>query len=169
MVKQAKAPGKPFSGCPAPFSLADGHRQAVDLNRLVCGDEDVLFPIDQPGLHQITAVRADHDLAVSSGDLKLFTVNNVLRAEDHIVAKLLLALILEGLDLFFLHAALSEHAAHLLCGDAQGLRVLALFMEFNPLPQLLVEGLEHVKGALPLHGVIEDGGEGLLLLPGVRV
>ena len=57
------------------FRKPDG--EPIDLHVLLHGDQDVLFPINHPGLHQVAARRVHGHRGLGGAELKLLIVNQV--------------------------------------------------------------------------------------------
>ena len=72
---------------------------AVDLYALIGRDQEILPPVDDPRLNNITAFRVDSDRGVRGLYLKVFAVDDVLRIQNSAVAELRTALCLKGSDL----------------------------------------------------------------------
>lgn len=120
-------------------------------------------PSDHAGLHQVAALRVDVDGDVGSADLQLLGVHQIAGAQAGLRAEGLVILGLKGIHMGGGHAAGGQDGPHLPLGEQEGLLLLAGLVLFDHVPQLAVDGLDHVIAAILRQRLPQEGLKGLLL------
>lgn len=141
-----------MNGNPVDFDLI-GHR-----------DEEILPPMENPGLNEAATLWINGDLQLRGGHLKPFAVDEVRGGECGVFSELLDTGLFKGLNLCLRHTTLLEYGAHLPNRKVQGLWVSALLVLGNAFPKLLVYPLNDIVAAGLIEGNRESVLEGFPLL-----
>ena len=104
---------------------------AVDLDRFIGEDHDVLTAADGTGLDQITPFVVHADDYVGGLDLNLFLVHDVPGADLRVSTEGVVELDIEGCDLLFGDVAGLQDALHVLPGDHQRIDFLVGLVGFH--------------------------------------
>ena len=140
-------------------------RQAVDRDA-VGGDQQILPPVDDPGLHQVTALRVHGDSGLRRGHLEFSALDEVGGVEGRVVAELLATPLQEGGHPLLRDRALLQNIPDLPSCNGQGFRVMLLLVPDDLIPQPLMDRLDHLHAAGVLQGVGQGALESLPLLRG---
>lgn len=139
--------------------------QTVDLHA-VRRNQQTAPAVDDPLLHQKTALRGQRDGRLADLDLKLPAVNQVCRVQDAVRTNGICPSLAERRDPLLRHRTVGEDRLHLTLRHLQGLRVPGLPVLDNLLPQASVDRLHHRHAARLIQRVGENGSKGVFLLRG---
>lgn len=130
---------------------------------LVGPDEDVPGALNHAVSTRVAALRVDVDGDVGSADLQLLGVHQIAGAQAGLRAEGLVILGLKGIHMGGGHAAGGQDGPHLPLGEQEGLLLLAGLVLFDHVPQLAVDGLDHMIAAILRQRLPQEGLKGLLL------
>lgn len=142
--------------------LPDIYRHAVELSTVVCGDQEVFPPLQNPPLHLVALGGIDAHRGALGFQLEPPAVYQILRPQRHLLAEALIALLAELLDPLVRDAGIPKELSDLPGGYLQRLRYLGLLVALHQLPQPLVDCPDHIHAAVLLQYRLEGPAKGLV-------